>query len=461
MLSRWLFHTLTLAASSVANSSHPPSVTVRDGVLGGTTTALPSATASVNKFLGIPYAQSPPERFSAPLPPARWNMPRNATTFGPACLQQQSSLLADFAYTEPKQSEDCLYLNVFQPSGFPPDRGWSVVVWVHGGGLQFGSGGDPTYDGTAFAALEEVVFVSFNYRLSVFGFPGASGLPNFGFLDRRRALSWVQENIRKVIIFGESSGGISVDALLTTPSSPLPFRAAIIQSGTVLSNALGSIGQDAQGNREGVLSAFNCSSTADQVACMRGVPALALQTYATNQSVPTVVRDDNITYNVGAGQQMENTRAKVPVMVGSTANDGTIFTIGQTTLMAFINTIFGLLPQLIPQVAAAYAVGSTGISSESEAIAQIFTKIALQCPSAVVARQVTQIGSPAWRYLYNATFPNVSPAPGVDRDAYHASELPLVFSTYNMSTATSQQYALSNYMRGTWAQFAKDSGERT
>lgn len=88
-----------------------------------------------------------------------------------------------------------------------------MVVWIHGGALQFGSGGDPTYDGAAFAAFEEVVFVSFNYRLSgechntqvpsngtdqviVFGFPGASDLPNFGFLDQRRALSWVQDNVR-------------------------------------------------------------------------------------------------------------------------------------------------------------------------------------------------------------------------------------------------------------------------
>lgn len=95
MLSKLLFPSLALVANSLAASSHPPSATVRDGVLVGTTTLLPSTTASVNKFLGIPYAQSPPERFSVPVPPARWSTPKNATTFGPACLQQQSSKLSN------------------------------------------------------------------------------------------------------------------------------------------------------------------------------------------------------------------------------------------------------------------------------------------------------------------------------------------------------------------------------
>ncbi|PIA88464.1 Para-nitrobenzyl esterase [Cercospora beticola] len=456
---------LALARYSSAICSQSPSATIQNGVVFGITTSLPEATVTVNKFLGIPYADSPPQRFSAPAAAPDWNAPRNATVFGPACLQQ-SGVLAALSYKEPVQSEDCLYVNVYQPSGQPPDYGWPVMVWIHGGGLQFGSSDAPEYDGAAFAAHENVLFVSFNYRLSrmnsatprfrssadhfqVFGFPGAPGLPNLGFLDQRLALSWVQDNIaafdgddKKVTIFGESSGGISVDALLTVPPSPIPFRAAIVQSGTVLSNALASLGQNPETAWNQTAAFFNCSLAGDQVACLRDVPALQLQAFASNNSLPTIVKNDNLTYLSSAGQQYaDGQAANVPVMVGTTADEGTIFTLGQSNLTAFINNTFALLPQLIPQIAAAYAVGTPGINSERQAIARIFTEVGVQCPSALLARQITEAMNPAWR---------------LDLGVFHSSELPLVFSSFNKTTATGQQYALSNYMRGAWAQFAKD-----
>ncbi|GIZ42503.1 hypothetical protein CKM354_000576900 [Cercospora kikuchii] len=454
---------LALARYSSAVCSQFPSATVQNGVVFGTTTSLPEATVIVNKFLGIPYANSPPQRFSAPAAAPDWYAPRNATVFGPACLQQ-SDVLATFSYKEPVQSEDCLYLNVYQPSGQPPDYGWPVMVWIHGGGLQFGSSDTPEYDGAAFAAHENVIFVSFNYRLSLFGFPGAPGLPNLGFMDQRLALSWVQDNIaafdgdhEKVTIFGESSGGISVDALLTVPPSPIAFRAAIVQSGTVLSNALASLGQNPETAWNQTTAFFNCSLADDQVACLRDVPALQLQAFASNNSLPTVVKNDNLTYLSNASQQYaDGQAANVPVMVGTTADEGTVFTLGQSNLTAFINNTFALLPQLIPRVAAAYAVGTPGINTESQAIARIFTEVGVQCPSALLARQITEAMNPAWRYIFNATFANTSPPPGLDLGVFHSSELPLVFSNYNKTTATGQQYALSNYMRGAWAQFAKD-----
>jgi acetylcholinesterase len=64
----------------------------------------------------------------------------------------------------PEESEDCLYLNVWAPSGTPPDKGWPVMMWFYGGGFQFGSGGLPGYDGTAFASNENIVLVTQNYR---------------------------------------------------------------------------------------------------------------------------------------------------------------------------------------------------------------------------------------------------------------------------------------------------------
>lgn len=293
-------------------------------------------------------------------------------------------------------------------------------------------------------------------------------MPNLGFLDQRLALAWVQDNIKafsgdasKVTIFGESAGGISVSSLLSVPPSPAPFRAAIVQSGTVLSNALSSLGQDAATGWNRTVAAFNCSGVPDQIDCIRKVPVSALQAYVNNASFATILQNDGVTYNASAGKRYaESKAANVPVMVGSTADDGTAFVVGQNNLTAFVNTNFGILPELASNISKAYAVGSPGIATESQAIGRIFTDVGLRCPASVLAGQVTRAGSPAWTYIYNATFPNteiaVAAAAGIDLGVYHSSELPLVFSTYNATTSTPQQLALSNYMRGAWAGFAKD-----
>lgn len=338
-----------------------------------------------------------------------------------------------------------------------------MVNRIHGGGLQFGSGSQEVYDGSKFAAYEGVILVTFNYRLSVFGFPGAPKLPNFGFLDQRYAVEWVQNNIRsfqgdpsRVTIFGESSGGISVDALLTLPPSRPSFQAAIVQSGTVLSNSLANLGVNPTAVWNTTLEENNCTQTLDPVACLRNVPAATLKSYVTANNVPVGVVSDNTTYTPNsAAARKAGTAADVPILVGTTADDGSLFTIGQSNLTAFIDTTFGILPDLARNVTEAYAVGQPGTgSSETTAIARIFTEVGLQCPTALLTRQIQEAGSsPVWRYIYNATFTNIVVAPNVG--AFHSSELPMVFSTYNQPTATAQQYALSEYMRGSWARFAK------
>lgn len=121
-------------------------------------------------------------------------------------------------------------------------RQYPVLVWIYGGGFKFGNAGQPIYDGSHFAALEDVIVVSINYRTNVFGFPLAPDITNLternlGLLDQRTALYWVQNNIEefggdpdRVTIFGQSAGGYSVDVLLTAlwPDGP-PFQAGIMQ----------------------------------------------------------------------------------------------------------------------------------------------------------------------------------------------------------------------------------------
>lgn len=119
-----------LAFASCVLGNEQPTVSIPNGVLVGTTTSLYAATATVNKFLGIPYA-APPVRFEAPSPARDWTSPRNASSFGDICIQQLgqlSSITLDHG-VDIAESEDCLYLNVFQPGGRVPDYGWPVMLW--------------------------------------------------------------------------------------------------------------------------------------------------------------------------------------------------------------------------------------------------------------------------------------------------------------------------------------------
>lgn len=146
-------------------------MTIGAGVIIGTTTAIPSATATVNQYLGVPFAQSPPERFSPPQPPAPYRSPLVAQQWSPACIQQFQYPRSSYEFTRavfntpaPEESEDCLYLNVYAPSTPAPSDGRAVLFWIYGGSLQFGNAGQAGYDGSWFAALEDVVVVTVNYR---------------------------------------------------------------------------------------------------------------------------------------------------------------------------------------------------------------------------------------------------------------------------------------------------------
>ncbi|XP_005094077.1 cocaine esterase [Aplysia californica] len=193
----------------------------------------------VAKFLGIPYAKSPTGklRFKAPEAPDAWSGVKDAFQFGHTCMQMRYPL-----YTPSDMSEDCLFLNVYTPTTKTSPGAIPVMVWIHGGGYVTGS--SSLYDGTLLAA-KEVIVVTINYRLDVFGFlsTGDDVIPgNYGMMDQIAALQWVRKNIgafggdpNQVTIFGESAGSSSVSLLTISPLSKGLFQRAIMESGASLS----------------------------------------------------------------------------------------------------------------------------------------------------------------------------------------------------------------------------------
>ncbi|XP_056415625.1 fatty acyl-CoA hydrolase precursor, medium chain-like isoform X1 [Hyla sarda] len=226
-----------------------PEVETRYGKLRGKTMSVKGTDRTVHAFYGVPFAKPPVGslRFVAPEPPAAWTSTREASEYGPACLQDlhfMEMLLEMFKvkFTLPSLSEDCLYLNVYTPADRPMGEKLPVMVFIHGGGLVMG--GAMVMDGSALVAYENVVVVSIQYRLGVLGFfsTGDDRAPgNYGFLDQVAALRWVQENIadfggdsNSVTIFGESVGGISVSSLVASPLAKGLFHRAISESGVAI-----------------------------------------------------------------------------------------------------------------------------------------------------------------------------------------------------------------------------------
>ena len=199
-------------------------------------------------FRGIPYAQPPigPLRFCPPQRPVVWKGVRDASAYGPAPMQVRDPF-TQTTQPLPEMGEDCLYLNVWTPATDNARR--PVMVWLYGGAFLFGAGSRPLFNGARLAARGDVVVVTINYRLGLFGFLRGKGVcgdaldstGNEGILDQMAALEWVRDEISgfggdpdNVTVFGQSAGASSAAMLTIMPRARGLAHKVIQQSGGAL-----------------------------------------------------------------------------------------------------------------------------------------------------------------------------------------------------------------------------------
>ena len=247
----------------------------------------------VSSFKGIPYARAPLAalRWKAPQPALAWEGVKDCTAFGASPYQNKpgpfSMWSSEFIIPEQPISEDCLYLNVWK--GQVSKRLKPVVVWIYGGGFGSGGANAPIYDGEAMAG-KGVVFVSFNYRVGIFGFmahpelsveSGHQASGNYGLMDQIAALKWVKANIEtfggdpdQVTIAGQSAGSMSVTCLMASPAAKGLFNKAIAESGALVMSHTG-IAELRAAEKQGQEIARTLQ--ARSIAELRNLPAAALQ----------------------------------------------------------------------------------------------------------------------------------------------------------------------------------------
>ncbi|KAL4218404.1 hypothetical protein ACF0H5_023140 [Mactra antiquata] len=194
----------------------------------------------VDRYLGIPYAKAPVGnlRFKKPEPAEPFQEPYHATKFGAICPQFEFLSKGPNTFV---QSEDCLFMNIYVPNQAPDQStGHAVMLFLHGGGLSTGTGNQ--YQGEILSSAGNVIVVTINYRIGLFGFLHMNDdrtQGNYGLWDQHQALKWINENIEefggdknRVTLFGQSAGSFSVTMQMLYPQNKGLFQNAISQSGT-------------------------------------------------------------------------------------------------------------------------------------------------------------------------------------------------------------------------------------
>ncbi len=458
---------------------------------------------NVQVFNGLPYASQ--TRWRPPGDPPQWGgETRDARDFGPECMQVRASsgeFLNDLmkgaglpwvkrqmvrlylsAQGAAEESEDCLTLNVRTANLGGKDL-QPVMVWIHGGSHQFGSGSTAIYQANGLVE-NGVVLVTINYRLGVFGYlahpaltaeAGTSG--NYGLMDQIAALKWVRANIAafggdpdNVTIFGESAGAQSVSEIMASPSSEGLFHKAILESGSSTYNVL-HLNQSAI---EGILSSEEAGrQLLDSLAgsnpgaeTLRALPAAdLLATVGANPQFerylyPTV--DGRILPQTIGEAIRSGDIAHVPMIAGYNADEATLFykdvlspTILDYPIEEDIDVRMAALAKIYGENEAEALGTLYGLKEADTHIAGAVNMLGddmFGVHMRYIARANARAGQPSYTYLFTWHFPNDRQTIG----AYHSAEIPFVFDSHLPITELSDaDRELTEQMNAYWTNFAR------
>jgi para-nitrobenzyl esterase len=439
----------------------------------------------VKVFKAIPYGDdtSGANRFMPPRPPKPWAGVKDCLSYGPQTAQGNGLPVPPPPNPPPKypspigalttndQSEDCLILNVWTPALDAKKR--PVFFWIHGGGFSTGSGSSPWYDGVNLCRKQDVVVVTINHRLNVFGYCDLSAYhPRFaesgvvGMLDCIAAMQWVKDNIERfggdpgrVMIHGQSGGGRKISTLLAMPAAQGLYSRAVVHSGSQLRDDPRDV---AQAKTRRLLAALNISpADIDRLQALPFRDILKVQGRAAGSQWQPVVGTQNLPTHPFDPVAPEISKT-IPVMIG-TARTELAFQFGVDPAMDTLSDddlrkrlervepghtdeVYALYKRLFPK------------RTNAELLYMATTDRAYFLDSTIQAGRRAIVRGSAPTYMYNFNWE--TPVEGGRFFAPHAVDIPFVFDTLAkapgmVGPVTRDSQALADKVSACWANFAR------
>lgn len=453
-------------------------IPVDGGLISGTV-----LSSGVRAYLGVPFAAPPirENRWKAPQPVESWEGIYRANRLPTACMQTQRASDINHYFGAESYSEDCLYLNVWAPA----DRSLTdvpVVVWIYGGAFNVGSSAMRNYSGE-FLPEKDVIVVSMNYRVGVFGYmahPELSaetsyqGSGNYGFMDQLAALEWIQNNIEQfggdpdnVMLVGQSAGSMSISVLQASPLSEGLFHKAFGMSGSLVADGnFGSFATVEQLEEGGL--ALQEALEADSLEDMRAMAADVIFDAARQNRVRTgpnidgYVLPDSPSSIFARGEQTD-----ASIVLGYT-RDEAFSGLGRGASNA--QELRAALATAYPQ--SAEILADSYLSAAGQDVSRAATDLARDSSMGIAQwtwadLQASTGREPVYAYFYSKVHPYTEGVTFRDHNpqtagAYHTGEVPYFLQTmdyYNLfrQTRSWTEYDrdLSELMSDTLVSFAK------